>query len=208
MNKKIFIRVFALMAMALCFVVVANAASIDRMTGVAPKLRSYLKTLETKSFNIPLTSFFIDGTGIIGNDGTTAPGIGETDDVPAIVYASSAESAKIQHTFELPVNYADGLAFRVMMSSSATDASQAIDWQVWVNDDAVAFDAAAIDQTAVAPASADYDTINEVIVLTLDATGEAALSAGSVVTVDIWNGGTSDNTTEIKSVQGRYNIHP
>ena len=159
----------------------------------------------TRSFNLALTEAFLDGTGIIGNDGTTAPGVGETDNIPAIVYASSAESTKCQWTFRVPTDYSSGLGFRILMSSSnATSTGQSIDWQLWVNDDDVGFDAAAISQDAVSPTSSTLDASNELITLTMDATGEAALSAGSFVTVDIWNAGTSDNTTEIKGVQAIY----
>ena len=158
-----------------------------------------------RSFNLALTEAFLDGTGIIGNDGTTAPGVGETDNIPAIVYASSAETTKCQWTFRVPDYYSSGLGFRILMSSdNATSVGQSIDWQLWVNDDATTFDAAAIAQDAVSPTSSALDASNEVITLTIDATGEAALSSGSYVTVDIWNAGTSDNTTEIKGIQAYY----
>lgn len=159
----------------------------------------------TRSFELPLAAAFIDGTGVMGNDGTTAPGLAETDNIPAIVYASSAESTKIQWTFKLPADYVSGLAFHVLVSSSAaTSAGQSIDWQFWVNGDDVTFDAAAISQDAVSLTSSTLDASCELVTLTIDATGEAAISSGSVLTVDIWNAGTSDNTTEIKGVQARY----
>jgi hypothetical protein len=158
-----------------------------------------------RSFNLPLVAAFLDGTGVIGNDGTTAPGVAETDNIPAIVYASSAEQVKCQWTFRVPSDYSSGLGFRVLMSSSvASPASQSIDWEIWVNDSGTGFDAAAIAQDAVAPTSTALDASNEVVTLTIDATGEAAISAGSFLTIDIWNAGTGDGTTEIKGIQAYY----
>ena len=157
-----------------------------------------------RSFNLDLVSAFLDGTGVMGNDGTTAPGIAETDNVPAIVYADSSEQVKCQWTFRVPSDYSSGLGFRVLMSSSGGNAaSQSIDWAIWVNDDGVGFDAAAIAQTAVSPTTVTTTT-NEVVTLTINAGGETALSAGSFVTVDIWNAGTSASTTEIKGIQAYY----
>lgn len=160
-----------------------------------------------RTFNLPLAAAFLDGTGVMGNDGTTAPGMAETDNVPAIVYASSAEQVKCQWSFRVPSDYSSGLGFRILMSSSNSTipASQSIDWQLWVNDDGVAFDAAAIDQDAVSPTSTTFSASNEVVTLTIDATGESAISPGSFLTVDIWNAGTSDYTTEIKGIQAYYN---
>lgn len=159
-----------------------------------------------KTFDLPLVGAFLDGTGVMGNDGTTAPGMAEVDNVPAIVWASSAEQVKCQWTIRVPDDYISGLGFRILMSSSAaTSTGQSIDWQFWVNDDDTTFDAAAISQDAVAPTSSTLNASNEVVTLTIDATGEAAISAGSFLTIDIWNAGTSDNTTEIKGIQGYYN---
>ncbi len=157
-----------------------------------------------KTFDLQLVAAFIDGTGVMGNDASTAPGMAETDNVPAIVWASSAEQTKVQWTFRRPTDYVSGLGFRILMSASATSALQSIDWQLWINDDGTAFDAGAIAQDAVAPASSDYDTKNEILDLAIDATGESAISAGSFITVDIWNAGTSDDTTEIKGIQAYY----
>jgi len=154
---------------------------------------------------MPLAAAFIDGTGVMGNDGTTAPGLAETDDIPAIVYASSAETTKIQWTFELPDDYGSDLGFRLLISSGVADGTeQSIDWQLWINDDDLTFDAAAVDQDAVAGTSATLDASCELITLTIDATGEAAISAGDTITVDIWNASTSDGTLEIKKVEGYY----
>jgi len=159
----------------------------------------------TRWFILPLAAAFIDGTGIIGNDGTTAPGLAETDNVPAIVYATSAETTKIQWTFPLPADYSTGLGFRVLLSSSdASGANQSIDWQLWVNDDAAAFCITPISQAAVGSTCGTLDTTNDVLTLTMNATGETAVSTGSLITLDIWSASSSNGTTEIKGVYGLY----
>jgi hypothetical protein len=182
----------------------ASPAITGAITGTGVIDATNITNIE-RSFELPLVAAFLDGTGVIGNDGTTAPGLAETDNIPAIVYASSGESTKLQWTFRLPSDYVSGMGFRALMSSSAaTSTGQSIDWQLWVNDDDTTFDAAAVAQDAGAPTSATLNASNEVVTLNIDATGETALSAGSLVTVDVWNAGTSDNTTEIKGLQCFY----
>lgn len=180
-------------------------AAAERVTWFKGNVRVGGNFYSQKYFTLPLTAAFLDGTGIIGNDGTTAPGIAETDNVPAIVYANSGETTKCQWQFRVPGDYTDSLSFRLLLSSSvATAAQQSIDWQIWVNRDGVAFDAAAIAQSAVSPTNDTLDGTNEVVTLTLDATGEAAITAGDYLTIDIWNAGSSNGTTEIKDIQGYY----
>lgn len=159
-----------------------------------------------RTIHLPLAAAFIDGTGVIGNDGTTAPGLAETDNVPAIVYASSAETTKIQWTFKVPDDYVSGLGFRLLVSSSnASGALMSVDWQLWINDDDTTFDAAAVVQDAVTGTIATLDASNEELVFTMDATGAAAVSAGNYVTVDFFNAHTgATGTTEIKGVQAYY----
>lgn len=159
----------------------------------------------TREVYLPLAAAFLDGTGVIGNDGTTAPGLAETDNIPAIVYASSGESTKLQWTFRLPNDYVSGLTLKVLASSSVADGTeQAVDWQIWVNGDDVTFDAGAIAQTGAAFSNATLDASDEEVSMALDDTGEAALTAGATVTIDLWNAGTSDGTLEIKGVQLLY----
>lgn len=155
--------------------------------------------------DIPLAALFINGTGPMGADGTTAPGLATTDGIPKIVYASSGETTSIGYSFVLPPNYVSGLSFRMLVSSSAaTPASMSIDWQVFVNKDDTAFDAAPFEQTAVSPTT-DCSATNEYLAFTIDATAEAGLAAGDTVTVWFYNADLrASGTTEIGSLQKRY----
>lgn len=157
------------------------------------------------SFEIPLPAFHINGTGPMGADGSTAPGIATTDNIPKIVYASSAETASIGYSFGLPSDYSSGLAFRMLLSSSAaTPASMSIDWQLFVNRSGVAFDAVPYSQTAISP-TLNLTATNENITFSADATALAGISAGDIITLWFWNADSrAEGTTEIGNVQGRY----
>lgn len=154
---------------------------------------------------LPLSAAYIDGTSPIGADGTTAPGIAETDSIPAIVYASSAETTKIQWSFQLPDDYVSGLGFDLLVSSGgASGTQQSIDWQIWVNRTSLTFDAAALAGAAVAGTIGTLNASCEVFTFTANATMEAAITGGDIITVDFFNAGSSSSTTEIKNVQGYY----
>jgi hypothetical protein len=160
-------------------------------------------------FQLAAASFNNAGTiNVIGNDGTTAPGIAAVDLVPAIVYASSAEVASIGWTFVVPPNYSSGLAFRMLISSSSDTASASIgfDWNLFVNNFSTAFDATAYEQTAVANTTDNPSTSNVLLTFTADATAAADIAAGDVVTVWFWNNDSrvATATTEVKAVEARY----
>ena len=153
---------------------------------------------------LPLAEAFIVGTGIMGNDGTTAPGLATTDSITKIVYASSAENASLQWNFKMPADYSAGLAFRLMVSTSDTTSPPKIRWRLMVNRNGVAHATTWYEQTAV-QMGATADVSPEVITLTPTATALAAIQAGDVVTVEIANDAYGLNaTTEIAHVQAYY----
>uniref|UniRef100_A0A6H1ZKM1 Uncharacterized protein n=1 Tax=viral metagenome TaxID=1070528 RepID=A0A6H1ZKM1_9ZZZZ len=165
----------------------------------------------TRSIQLPLAAAIYDNAGswdVIGNDGTTSPGIDYVDGIPAIIYATSAETASIAWTFIVPADYSSGLSFRMMVSSSSNTSydSLGLDWVLFVNNFSTAFDAAAFAQTAVANTNAFPATSNVLLTFTADATAAADIAAGDVVTVGFFNndGRTVGATTEIKAVEGRY----
>ena len=162
--------------------------------------------VRTNDFN--LVGALLIGTGVIGNDGTTAPGLSTsgTDNIPAIVY-QSVEAESIGWSFVVPEDYSSGLSFRVWHSSSAavTDGHQT-DWAIWVNKSATVFDAIGHPQTAVALGVLAANLKNVVNTYTPDATALADIAAGNLVTAYFWNNssGASTGTNEIKAVQWRY----
>lgn len=152
--------------------------------------------------NIPLTSFVTAGQPIAA-DGTTNPGIATTDSIPAIVWATN-EVTPIEVTFRVPASYSSGgLSFRLLCSTSSMTTPPEVDWSFYMNVDDTAFDAAVTAQDAVALVLATAATQNEVVLLTLDSTGEAALTAGGWATTRFWNTTTGNGTLEIKAIE-RY----
>ena len=166
----------------------------------------------TRSIKFDLAGAAIDTAGTViamGADGTTAPGIGAADGVPAIIYAASTEMASVGWSFALPADYVSGLAFRMLISSSSDTswASLGMCWGLFVNNNAAVFDAASFGQTIVWNTNVNISTSNSYWTFTADATAAADLAAGDTVTV--WFGGgdyrTGDaKTVEIKMVEGRY----
>ena len=135
------------------------------------------------------------------------PYIGDDDNIPSITWDNSSETGAIQQTLRLPSDYVSGLTLYCLVSSDTdVNAAGGIDWRIWVNSDGVGFDAAAIEQTGdTASADGNLSVTHEVLTLTLDATGEAAISAGSWITIDIFNATThATGNLELKGVQGTY----
>lgn len=170
-------------------------------------------TNEERNRAIDLASLHIVGTGPMGADGTTAPGIaaGQVDGIPAVVYASSAEVASIGYTFRIPKDYLSGMGFRILVSSSHAS-PVSLDWSIHVQEDGATFAADPYEQDEVGM-GASYANIavsNEVLVFDVNATVDALLSVGKWITVYFWNasdltaGDNTARTTEIKGIDLYY----
>lgn len=156
----------------------------------------------TTSINIPLTAWYIDSTSVIGNDGTTSPGITTVDGVPAIVWAKAeqAETYRITHSFKLPSNYSSSLYLRVWASESSETTHSRIEVETWRNADATAFSTTE-NEVGVMVIGTDGSTKNDV--MTKQITLPATLSAGDWITIGLWPSVGSGNT-EIKGVEVYY----
>ncbi len=155
---------------------------------------------------LPLTEAYIVGTGIMGNDGTTAPGIATTDGIPKIVWANSneASAASQQWTFRVPANYSSGLGFRFWASTSSATSPPKVNWRLLVNGDDTAFATTWYEQTVV-QLGADSATKNDEITLTPAATALAAIAAGKVVTLEICRDDYGlDETLEIANIHAFF----
>ena len=158
-------------------------------------------TRDLPAFN--MAGWVIDGGADI--DEASTPTLDNADNLPSIEWDDSGEVTAIQQTFRLPSNYSGDFTLYCLISSD-TDANAAVllDWRIWVNTAGSGFDAAAIQQTAVAAsATGNLSTTNEVLTLTLDTTGEAAITAGDFITVDLFNATTHASASlELKGVSG------
>jgi len=161
----------------------------------------------TREIYLPMAGWAIDGGDDI-DDGST-PDIGDDDNIPSITWDNSGEVVAIQATFRLPATYVSGLTIYALISSdtdASGDNSQGLDWRIWTNRTSTTFDAAAIAQTgAFNSTGIPLDASHEVLTLTLDATGEAAVAAGDFITVDLFNATVhASANTELKGTHGTF----
>jgi len=160
----------------------------------------------TRTKTMSLASFYSTASDTFLTD-STEPNVALLDAVPGIVYASSAEVTSIMRSFPLDADYSGALKFHAMVSSStSTTDGMSLDWGIYVNEDDTTFDTSLIPQ-ASGSISTPCNGSNEVMTLTLDATGLAAISAGDLITFALWNSDTRPgkvNTTEIKGVWRSY----
>ena len=154
------------------------------------------RTLRTA---VPLGGLFVDGTGPITN--ATAPNLTTVDNVAAVVYDNSTEVAEIQFSW-VPDPTMTAMAVKILATSSdASGADISVDWSIFVHN-ADTNIATVVAQTHATFDSATMDVSNDLVTLTMDATGIAAITAASsAVTIAVWNQGTaSSETLEIKAI--------
>jgi len=157
----------------------------------------------TRSFSLQLGAGGVDGGYDL--DEASTPDLATCDGIPCLVWADSGETTAVGWTFRLPSDFSSGLVVYALISSNAASgAGQKLDWAVWLNKDATAFDAAAIPQSAVESTEAALSTKNDVLTLTSDATAEAAYTAGDWVTLEFFNASTDDDDLELKGLEVTY----
>lgn len=159
-----------------------------------------------RSFPLYLSAGMQDGGNDL-DDGST-PTLGEVDNVPCLVWDDSTETTAAQWTFRLPPDFvasgACGL-YALVSSDEADGTNIALDYSWWVNNDDVGFDQTAIAQDVAACSSATLDASNEVIDLSANSTAIAAFTAGTWVTVDVFNASSgAGDTTELKGLEFYY----
>jgi len=193
--------IIVLTFLAALFVAPAMAADKIPVTGALPYYN--IETMY-RSFPLDLGAAAVDSGNDV--DDGSAPNLTTLDNIPAILWDDSGETAGVQWTFRLPSDFVSGLTVYALVSSNdASGTGTKLDWSVWVNEDDTGFDAAAYGQDAVECTSATLDASNEVLTLTADATAEAAYGAGDWVTLEFFNGSTNDDDLELKGLDVRYN---
>ena len=147
---------------------------------------------------IPISSVFVDSVGPITS--ASAPALETVDNTGAIVWDVSTEVAEIHFPWMPDLNYTDLSVKMIATSDDASGANQAVDWGFFVHGNNIPIPSM-IAQTGMTLSSATLDGTEELITLTLDATGKALITAGTTaVTIAVWNDGTSDGTLEIKKI--------
>ncbi len=193
-------KVFVLFAIVSCLIFTGNALAGDKLVATMSG-QPYYETDTMRTHAIQLPSVFVDGTGPITS--STAPNCTTVDNVAAIVWDNSGETAEIQFTHAATADF-KGLEIKIAATSSGvTGSEQAIDWSVFVQDDDTAL-GTVIAQTGAAFTETTMTTNIDEITLTLDATGIAAVTkSSSLIHVAIWNNGSSDATLEVKGITVR-----
>jgi len=166
----------------------ARAAKIDGITAVSTHRITVPTWTLTLQKSIPLTvQMFTDVTTGETIDAGEAPSLSVDNSIMDFDWADG-ETDKASVSFRVPYDYESGGYFRVWADEDAGGAVSALDFEVYVNQDETAFDAAATNQTPVA-LSGDPGSPEE---LTLTVTTDfASLTAGDLVTLNIWR----DDTT-------------
>jgi hypothetical protein len=151
---------------------------------------------------------FIDWTTEDLIDADENPSLEVIDSVPCIAW-DDGETDKASVTFRVPYDYLSGGSFRVWADEDASLSTTetlgtGIDFEVYVNADVTAFDAAVTNQTPVALDGQAGSP--EEIALTVT-TDFASLAAGHLVTFNIWREDTTyteDDDLEIYYVEFIY----
>ena len=160
-----------------------------------------------RSLPLPILLFADYNTGdLVDTDET--PGIEKHNLGVALEWSDGEAAEKATTTFRIPYDYLSGGYFRVWADEATggagTTGRTALDFEVLVNRDNTAFDAAATDQTPVAllgnPGSPEE--------LTLTVTTDfASLAAGDLVTFKLWRDDTTytgTSSTEVYYVEFVY----
>ena len=136
-------------------------------------------------------------------DDNSVPRLLTRDDVPALVWSSSRETSNIQQTFRLKPGYNGLLEFYALFSSDTNAGLDVgLNWRIWVNG-AYAFDTTPIEQGVVASSGTTHSTSNELLTLTVNATGLAAISIGDWITIEIQNATSHTSANfELKGFSG------
>ena len=181
---------------ALLLVATAAYAGInDRFSPI--ELTDYTGNLVSE-YSVPLNSVVVDAVGPIRSN--TTPYLTVADSVAAIVYANSGSTAKIMFTHAPSPAFA-GMTIKVLASSSVSGTTQGLDWSIIANRPGKSF-ASAIAQSGKSFTEQRLDVNNGEIELKLNTAGiNAVKAADGVISVNLWNEGTSNGTLEIKGIK-------
>lgn len=133
----------------------------------------------TRYLNLSLNEFLLVATGA-SVTAATEPGSVIANNVPAFEWAQG-ETAKVGTTFRVPEDYVSGGKFICSFSLDAASSDTTVDFEIYVNVDGSAYDAATTNQTPVAMTNT---TANNVALTLTPATDTFA--AGNFVTFNVW----------------------
>lgn len=135
----------------------------------------------TRYVDMPISAFSIqDSGGPIPSGGADIPTMVSVNAAPAAKWAIT-ESDKIATTFRVPSDYVSGQTFKCMFSLAAASTDTTVDFDIYKNTTAVAYDAAATNQTPVAVANSTTTMQDISLIVATD-----TFTANDVVTLNLW----------------------
>jgi hypothetical protein len=152
-----------------------------------------------RTINLPIAAFFTATGTITTISSSSSPSLVLNDALPSFEWSSAqrANAYQVATTFRVPSNYSAGGIFKVLTSQSGTSTPCKVGFDVYINKDATAYDAAVTTQSPVSIAGSN--TSNSVVTLTVS-TDFNSLTAGDWVTLRIWgySSGTGDSTDKLR----------
>ena len=113
-------------------------------------------------------------------------------------------TSPVQVRFRIPDDYLSGGAFRILLGrSGGTNFAPALDFQVFVDTNQTAFDAAATDQAAVTVTGNVNGGSPELKTLTI-VTDFDALTAGQIVTLELWRDSSGSSTEDLEAYYAEF----
>lgn len=173
-----------------------NIINVNATIVNSPTISATTITLSTPNVGtveLPINSFLFQDTGTPLTTATT-PGLEIDNLIPDIVW-SDGETSAVMVTFKIPSDYLSGGAFRLFCDSSNSTTPEQVDFDVYVNGNNTAWDAAATDQTPVAISTGAGTPC---IVTLTPAVDFATLAAEKVVTLRTWRDNVSDGTGDLE----------
>jgi hypothetical protein len=151
---------------------------------------------------LPLTGFTYTNGAQLST--STAPGLEIDNLIPGIVW-SDGETTPVQITMRVPADYSSGGAFRVFADSSSSTTPVQIDYSIYGNGHNTAWASAASNETPVALSTGAGTPC--IVSLPLNTTDAAIITAGKIVTLNLWRDDASAGTgdLEISYVEFYYN---
>jgi hypothetical protein len=150
----------------------------------------------TRSIPLPLMSFAArtSSSALTPLSASSSPVMAIVSEVPYAQWADG-ETPPIVATFRIPDNYKSGGSFKLMATQTATGCQ--VDFDVYVNRDGTAIDAAATNQTPVL-VSATYTTATPALVTLTPATDFSSLVAGDWITLRLWRDDVATETGSLR----------
>jgi len=152
---------------------------IDTTSGSTGDFTNAHMANRTRYVDLQVGTFHLAADGV-PLTAATVPGWVLANGLPALEWAQG-ESAAIFTTFRVPEDYVSGATFVCTWSLDAASTDTTVDFQVYVNTAAAAYDAAATNQTPVAVTNTTANNVATTLTVATD-----TFVADDLVTLSVW----------------------